>query len=352
MNTAMIDLRSDTVTHPTDSMREAMSTAVVGDDVYGEDPTINRLEERAAELMGREAAVFVPTGTMGNQIAIHLHTHPGSEVVAEAGSHTFNFEMGAMATLSGALPRAIETTDGILEPAQVEAAIQPSTGYSTPTSLVVLENSHNLAGGRVTPPQRMAELIAVAKAHDLPVHLDGARIHNAASALGISAAELSAGCDTVMFCLSKGLGAPVGSILAGDARTIAEGRRVRKMFGGGMRQAGIIAAAGLVALDEVMPLLADDNRRAHDLAVGLAEIPAVVLDPDTVDTNIVFFSLADDAPMDAGTLSSRLAEQGVLCLPLGSDSIRMVTHYHISDDDIVRAVEITTNALTPSRRNV
>ena len=269
-----------------------MSSAEVGDDVYGEDPTINRLEERAAELMGREAAVYVPTGTMGNQIAIHLHTHPGSEVVAEAGCHVFNFEMGAMATLSGALPRPIETSDGILTPAQVESAIQPRAGYRTPTSLVVLENSHNLAGGRVTTPERMTELIGVARGHGLPVHLDGARIHNAAAALGITAAELSAGCDTVMFCLSKGLGAPVGSILVGSADTITEARRVRKMFGGGMRQAGIIAAAGLVALDEVMPLLAEDNRRAHTLAVGLAEIPAVVLDPDTVDTNIVFFSLA------------------------------------------------------------
>ena len=345
MNNLIIDLRSDTVTHPTDSMRKAMSTAEVGDDVYGEDPTINRLEERAAELMGREAAVYVPTGTMGNQIAIHLHTYPGSEVVAEAGCHVFNFEMGAMATLSGTLPRAIETAEGILTPAQVENAIQPRAGYRTPTSLVVLENSHNLAGGRVTPPERMAELIGVARGHSLPVHLDGARIHNAAAALGISAAELSAGCDTVMFCLSKGLGAPVGSILVGSTDTIAEARRVRKMFGGGMRQAGIIAAAGLVALDEVIPLLAEDNRRAHELAVGLADIPAVVLDPDTVETNIVFFSLADDTPMDAGALAARLAEEGLLCHPLGGDSIRMVRHYHISDGDIEKAVEITARML-------
>jgi threonine aldolase len=345
MNNSMIDLRSDTVTHPTDNMRKAMASAEVGDDVYGEDPTINRLEERAAELMGREAAVYVPTGTMGNQIAIHLHTHPGSEVVAEAGSHIFNFEMGAMATLSGALPRAIDTADGILAPDQVETAIQPRAGYRTPTSLVVLENSHNLAGGRITPPERMAELIAVARKHDLPVHLDGARIHNAAAALGTTAEELSSGCDTVMFCLSKGLGAPVGSILVGSNDTIVEARRIRKMFGGGMRQAGIIAAAGLVALDEVMPLLAEDNRRAHDLAVGLADIPAVILDPDTVETNIVFFSLAEDAPMDAGALAARLAEQDLLCHPLGGDSIRMVTHYHISDEDISRAVEITSKML-------
>ena len=346
MTTTMIDLRSDTVTHPTQSMREAMATAEVGDDVYGEDPTVNRLEERAAELMGREAAVYVPTGTMGNQIAIHLHTRPGSEVVAEAGAHIFNFEMGAMAALSGALPRPVETADGILDPKQVEAAIQPPAGYRTPTSLVVLENSHNLAGGRITPPARMAELVAVARRHGLPVHLDGARIHNAAAALGVTAAELSTGADTVMFCLSKGLGAPVGSILVGNADTITEARRVRKLFGGGMRQAGIIAAAGLVALDEVLPTLGDDNRRARTLAVGLAGIPAVVLDPETVDTNIVFFSLADTAPMDATELATRLAVDGVLCHPLGRDSIRMVTHYHIGDDDIARAVEITAKTLT------
>jgi threonine aldolase len=265
--------------------------------------------------------------------------------VAEAGSHIFNFEMGAMAALSGTLPRAIETTDGILTPTQVEKAIQPRAGYRTPTSLVVLENSHNLAGGRITPPARMAELIEVARRHDLPVHLDGARIFNSAAALDMTAAELSDGCDTVMFCLSKGLGAPVGSILVGNADTIVEARRIRKMFGGGMRQAGIIAAAGLVALDEVMPLLAEDNRRARTLADGLADIPAIVLDPDTVETNIVFFSLSGKAPMDAGSLAARLAEEGLLCHPLGGDSIRMVTHYHISDDDIEKAVDITSKVL-------
>ena len=326
-------------------MRDAMATAEVGDDVYGEDPTVNRLEERTAELMGREAAVFVPTGTMGNQIAIHIHTHPGSEVVAEAGAHVFNFEMGAMAAISGALPRPVETADGILDPEQIEAAIQPPAGYRTPTSLLVLENSHNLAGGRVTPPARMTELVDVARRHGLPVHLDGARIHNAAAALGMTAAELAAGCDTVMFCLSKGLGAPVGSMLVGDTDTITEARRVRKLLGGGMRQAGIIAAAGLVALDEVLPMLTDDNRRAHDLAVGLAGIPDIVLDPETVDTNIVFFSLADTAPLDAAELSARLADEGVLCHPLGRDSIRMVTHYHISDEDVARAVEVTAETL-------
>jgi threonine aldolase len=345
MEYAMIDLRSDTVTHPTDTMRQAMARAEVGDDVYGEDPTVNRLEERAAELMERDAAIFVPTGTMGNQIAIHIHTHPGSEVVAEAGSHVFNFEMGAMAALSGALPRPVATDNGLLEPEQVETAIQPAAGYRTPTSLVVLENSHNLAGGRVSSPTRMAELIAVARRFELPVHLDGARICNAAAALGVTASELSAGCDTVMFCLSKGLGAPVGSILVGDTDVITEARRIRKMLGGGMRQAGVIAAAGLVALDEVLPLLSEDNRRAQELAVALASIPQIALDPSTVETNIVFFSLEKTAGMSAAELASRLTEEGVMCYPLGGDSIRMVTHYHISDEDISTVVDITSKML-------
>jgi threonine aldolase len=345
MKNITVDLRSDTVTQPTPAMRHAMANAEVGDDVYGEDPTINRLEERAAELMGRAAAVYVPTGTMGNQIAIHVHTQPGSEVVADAGSHVFNFEMGAMAALSGVLPRAITTVDGILSPTLVEEAIQPAAGYRTPTSLVVLENSHNLAGGRVTSRELMGELVAIAQDRGLPVHLDGARIHNAAAASGITAAELSEGCSTVMFCLSKGLAAPVGSLLVGDEDTIREARRVRKMFGGGMRQAGIIAAAGLVAFDETLPLLGEDNRRAHDLALGLAEIPGIVLNPETVETNIVFFRLEDDVRLSAADLASLLGDEGVLVHALGADSIRMVTHYHVGDEDVETAVSATRRVL-------
>jgi threonine aldolase len=341
----LIDLRSDTVTHPTPAMRKAMAAAEVGDDVYSEDPTVNRLQERAAELLGREAAVFVPSGTMGNQIAVHLHTYPGVEVVGEARCHIFNFEMGALAALSGAVPRPVATADGILDPQQVAAAIQPAAGYRTPTGLLVLENSHNLAGGRVTPRLRMQELIAVARQHELPVHLDGARIFNAAAAIGITAAELADGCDTVMFCLSKGLAAPIGSLLVGDAETIAEAFRVRKMLGGGMRQVGVIAAAGLVALDEILPRLAEDNATAHRLAELLAEIPAIDLDPTTVETNIVFFGLAHGASMSAGQLSQRLAEEGVLAHALGPDSIRMVTHYEISMADVETAAAVTRKVL-------
>ena len=327
-------------------MRRAMADAEVGDDVYGEDPTVNRLESRAAELMNRQAALFVPTGTMGNQIAVHLHTKPGTEVIGEEGCHIFNFEMGAMSLLSGAFPRPIATDDGILAPKQVEAAIQGAAGYRTPTSLVALENSHNLAGGRITPPDRMAELIAVARAHELPVHLDGARIHNSAAALGIPAAELAVGCDTVMFCLSKGLGAPVGSMLVGDADAIAECRRIRKTFGGGMRQVGVIAAAALVAFDEVLPTLGEDNRRARTLGDQLAEIPGIALDPETVETNIICFGFDDTAKLTASELAAALKDEGVLVHALGKDFVRMVTHYHITDDDVVRAGNAVARVMT------
>jgi threonine aldolase len=316
-----------------------MAAAEVGDDVYGEDPTINRLQERTAELMERQAALLVPSGTMANQIAVHLLSRRGSEVIGEANCHIFNFEMGAMAALSGALPRPVATSDGMMEPDQLERAIQPSTGYRTPTSMVALENTHNLAGGRVMHPERMRELLAVAKRHDLPVHLDGARIHNAAAALGVRAAELAAGCDTTMFCLSKGLGAPVGSMLLGDRDTIDEAHRVRKMFGGGMRQAGVIAAAGLVALDEVLPRLAEDHATARRLGELLAEIPGVELDLDTVETNILCFALGDHAGVSAGELSARLAAEGVLVHALGANLVRMVTHYHITMDDVEDAAD-------------
>ncbi|MCP4895471.1 MAG: aminotransferase class I/II-fold pyridoxal phosphate-dependent enzyme [bacterium] len=343
-----IDLRSDTVTQPTPAMRKAMAEAIVGDDVYGEDPTINLLEKRAATLLNREAGLLVPTGTMGNQIAIHVHTRPGTEVIGEAQSHIFHFEMGAMAALSGTFGRPVASEKGILSPSDVESAIQPYGGHRTPTSLLSLENSHNLASGRITPPSRMRELVDVAKRYDLPVHLDGARVHNAAAALGISAAELTNGCDTVMFCLSKGLGAPVGSMLVGDAETIDEARRIRKMFGGGMRQAGVLAAAGLVAFDEVLPTLQNDNNNAKRLAEHLSQLPTIVLDPEEVDTNIVFFSLSTEAPMDARSLATKLNDAGVLVHALDAESIRMVTHYHISQSDIDRAAKMVSEILTTS----
>jgi threonine aldolase len=342
----LIDLRSDTVTHPTPSMRQAMAGAEVGDDVYGEDPTVRRLEERAAELLDMEAAIFVPTGTMGNQIAVHLHSRPGTEVIGEAKCHIFNYEMGGMAALSSAFPRPVPGDRGILDPAAVERAIQPAVGYATPTSLIVLENTHNLEGGRIVSPATMRELVDVARRHDLPTHLDGARIFNAAAALGCPAADLTGGCDTVMFCLSKGLAAPVGSMLVGSKTAISETRRIRKLFGGGMRQVGILAAAGLVALEEMIPRLGDDNRRARRLAELLAAVPGIDLDPDLVQTNIVFFRLTAEAPVDARALQEKLANEGVLSHALDGASIRMVTHYQITDDDIEQAARCVLQATT------
>jgi threonine aldolase len=323
-----------------------MAEAAVGDDVYGEDPTINRLEERTAELMEREAALLVPSGTMANQIAVNLLSRRGREIIGEARCHIFNYELGAMAAVSGALPRPIETADGILHPAQLRAAYRAPGGYTNSSCMVVLENTHNLAGGRVAPPARMDELVAAARELALPVHLDGARIHNAAVAVGVSAARLARGCDTVMFCLSKGLGAPVGSLLIGDRQLIAEARGVRKMLGGGMRQAGVLAAAGLVAIDEVLPRLADDHATARRLAALLAEIPGIELDLATVETNILCFGLGATAGMTAAELAARLRDRGVLVHALGANLVRMVTHYHITMADVDAAAAAVCRAMT------
>ena len=341
----MIDLRSDTVTRPTPAMRRAMANAEVGDDVYREDPTALRLEELAASMLGFPAALFVPTGTMGNQLAVHLQTRPGSEVIIEARGHIFNFEMGAMAVWSGALPRPIVTDSGLLEPAQVEAAIAPKVSYRTPTRLLALENTHNQWSGLPMDAARTRALVEVAHAHGLPVHLDGARIFNAASALGTPAAELARGCDTVMFCLSKGLAAPVGSVLLGSRELIDEAVRARKLFGGGMRQVGVLAAAGIVALTEMVERLGEDHERARRLAKGLAELPAVEIDPARVYTNILVFRLrAEKVPGDAAVAPSQrfvagMKERGVLLGAFGATDVRMVTHYEIGDADVDAAIK-------------
>jgi threonine aldolase len=333
-------------------MRRAMAEAEVGDDVYREDPTVRRLEEMAAERLGMQAALFMPTGTMGNQIAVHLQTRPGSEVIIEARGHIFNFEMGAMAVWSGALPRPIVTENGLIEPAQVEAAISPRVSYRTPTRLLALENTHNLWSGLPMDAGRTRDLAAVAHAHGLAVHLDGARIFNAAAALGTSAAELSRGCDTVMFCLSKGLAAPVGSMLCGHADLIEEAVRVRKLFGGGMRQVGILAAAGIVALTEMVERLSDDHRRAKALAAAFAEIPALEIEPARVHTNILVFRLrTGKVPGDASVAPSTrfvggLQQRGVLCGAFGAHDVRMVTHYEISDADVATAVRAVRETLS------
>ncbi|MCA1566380.1 MAG: low specificity L-threonine aldolase [Acidobacteria bacterium] len=343
----MIDLRSDTVTKPTPAMRRAMSEAEVGDDVYGEDPTVNRLQERAAEVFDKEAALFVPTGSMGNQIAVKLHTRPGAEVVIEERGHIYNYEMAAMAAVAGTLARPVKSADGsgILHWDDIKAAIHANDApyYVAPTGLVALENSHNLAGGTLLTRERTGEICAGAHALDIPVHLDGARIFNAAAALSETVAALAAPCDSVMFCLSKGLGAPVGSMLLGSRAFIDEARRWRKLLGGGMRQAGVIAAAGLVALEESPKLLHLDHANARRLAAGVAELPGVKIDPERVVTNIVIFDIADTGQASED-ICVRLHMRGVLASGFGS-SIRMVTHYDVSTADIDAAVKALRDVL-------
>ena len=338
----MIDLRSDTVTKPTPSMRRAMAEAEVGDDVYGEDPTVNRLQERAAELFGKEAALFVPTGSMGNQIAVKLHTRAGQEVVIEERGHIYNYEMAAMSAVSGALARPVKSADGsgILTWQDVKAAVHANDApyYVARTGLVALENSHNLAGGTLMTRARTEEICDGAHALGLPVHLDGARIFNAAAALGETVAALSAPADSVMFCLSKGLGAPVGSMLLGTRAFVEEARRWRKLLGGGMRQAGVLAAAGLVALEETPARLPEDHANARRLAEGVAELPGVRVDPESVQTNIVIFDVKATG-LAADEICSRVrASHGVLCSGFG-DSIRMVTHYDVTRGDIDIALD-------------
>ncbi|PYS47584.1 MAG: low specificity L-threonine aldolase [Acidobacteria bacterium] len=331
----MIDLRSDTVTKPTEAMRRAMAEAEVGDDVYGEDPTVNRLQERAAEIFEKEAAIFVPTGSMGNQIAVKLHTRPGTEVVIEERGHIFNFEMAAMAAVSGTLARPVHSRDGtgILNWDEIEPAIHVGGAYYVaPTGLVALENSHNLAGGTVYRSARIEEICHRAHAMGLPVHLDGARIFNASAAVNESVAALARPADSVMFCLSKALGAPVGSMLLGSREFIDEARRWRKVLGGGMRQAGVLAAAGLVALEETPKRLHEDHANARRLAEGLAEIPGIKIDPEQVVTNIVLFDVSETG-ITADEICARLKEQKVLASGFGS-SIRMVTHYDVTSADI------------------
>jgi threonine aldolase len=335
----MIDLRSDTVTKPTLAMRRAMAEAEVGDDVYGEDPTVNRLQERAAEIFEKEAAIFVPTGSMGNQTAVKLHTRPGQEVVIEERGHIFNFEMATMAAFSGVLARPVKSNDGsgILTWDEIAGALHSNSAYYVaPTGLVALENSHNLAGGSVLTRERTEDICARAHAMNLPVHLDGARIFNAAAALGETVADLARLADSVMFCLSKGLGAPVGSMLLGTRAFIDEARVVRKMLGGGMRQAGVLAAAGLIALEESPKLLPEDHANAKLLAEGVAGLAGIQIDPEKVVTNIVIFNVTETG-QTADAICVQMRERGVLAAGFGS-SIRMVTHYDVSRGDIETAL--------------
>lgn len=338
---AVVDLRSDTVTRPTAEMRQAMATARVGDDVYDEDPTVRTLQERAAEIFEREAALFVPSGTMGNQIAVKLHTTPGQEVITEANSHIFNYELAMIAAFSGCLARPVQGRGGHLGWKDVEAFLSPAVYYRAPTGLITLENTHNFGGGSVLRPVEIQEICRNAHQIGLPVHLDGARIFNAAAALQTGVAQLTRGCDSVMFCLSKGLSAPVGSLLVGTRDFITEARRIRKMLGGGMRQVGILAAAGLIALEKMPDRLPVDHENARFLAESIAEFKGLQVNPESVETNIVLVGL----PGDSQRFLKRLHAQGVLAGPASPRQIRFVTHKDVSRRDVETAVRAIEKAL-------
>ncbi len=339
----MIDLRSDTVTRPTDEMRSAARNAPVGDDVYGEDPTVNKLEARAAELLGTQAALYVPSGTMGNQIAALTHTEYGQEVVLEATSHIYGHEVGGLAATAGLQVRPLDGgADGLFSPsALADAIIEPSL-HRAGTGLVCLENTHNRAGGTAHSPAAMAARCDIAHDAGIPVHLDGARLFNAAVALDVPPAALAEPVDSVMCCVSKGLGAPVGSLVAGDEEFVETARRYRKRLGGGMRQAGIIAAPGLIALDS-WERLAEDHERAVRLATALDELPGVTV--DAPDTNLVRVDVTD-AVVDGETFLSQLADRDVLGGAYGGDVIRLCTHRDLTDADVDAAIAVATEILT------
>ncbi len=334
-----VDLRSDTVTKPTQAMREAMAKAEVGDDVMGEDPTINRLQQIAAERMGKEAGLFVPSGTMGNLAAILAHCGRGDEVIMGHLGHTFLFEAGGIAALGGVHPHTIPNQpDGTLALDDIHAAIRADDVHQPPTRLIVLENTHNRCGGVVLSREYTHQVRALADEYGLLMHLDGARIFNAAVALDVPASELTADFDSVTFCLSKGLCAPVGSVICGSEEFIHKARRLRKQLGGGMRQAGILAAAGIVALEQMVDHLEEDHCRAGALAQGLAVIPGIEPDTVTPPTNMVFANLAEGMPLTAKQVADRLKEQGVLVGAVGERRFRMVTHYWVDDAGINQAV--------------
>jgi threonine aldolase len=351
MASPIVDLRSDTVTRPSPAMRRAMAAAEVGDDVYREDPTVNRLQERAAEIFEREAALFVPSGTMGNQTAIKVHTRPGQEVICEERAHIYNHEMGAMCAFAGCVPRTIRAEDGILSWEHIAPQIRGRSDHRAQTGLIELENTSNLAGGSVYQKEISDEICD--RAHDLrlPVHLDGARIFNASVALSRSVADLSRKCSSVMFCLSKGLGAPVGSMLVGSKAFIEEARLIRKMLGGGMRQSGILAAAGLLALEDGPARLHIDHANAKFLAHGLAEIPGIAIHPAKVVTNILFVEVSGTG-LTSFEISERLAARGVLANGVTLASMRMVTHLDVDRAGCERALLALREILGVGRKAV
>lgn len=339
MGNHVVDLRSDTVTQPTPVMRRAMAEAEVGDDVYGEDPTVKRLEETAAQMLGKEAGLFVSSGTMGNLTALLAHTHPGEEVILEANAHIYYYEAGGLARIAGLIPRLIETTDGCISPEQLIEAVRPGDIHFPPASLFCLENTHNRAGGRVLPQDAVERVVNCAKELGLKTHLDGARLMNAAVYQKLPPSRLAEPFDSVSLCLSKGLAAPVGSVLVGTREFIARARHARKLLGGGMRQAGVLAAAGLIALTEMPARLEEDHARARRLGTGLKHIPGLEVIGE-VQTNIVIVEVT--APgWDSAGLTAAWREAGILANTASPRRVRLVTHYQISDADIERVIAVT-----------
>lgn len=334
---AAIDLRSDTVTQPTPEMRRAMGEAELGDDVYGEDPTVNRLQQLAATIFEREAAIFVPTGTMGNQIAVKCHTHHGQEIICEERAHFINLESATVAAFSGCQPRPIHGEDGALTWAQIKKKIAPPAYYRAQTGLIWLENTLSLAGGTIFPQAQADEICDRAHEIGLPVHLDGARIFNAATALGKSVAAISRKFDSVMFCLSKGLCAPVGSMLVGSKAFIDKARVYRKALGGGMRQAGVLAAAGLIALEKMPARLHEDHENARIVAEGLAQIAGIKI--GKTPTNILVFDISGTG-MNTAEFSQKLAAKNVLAAGIDNEQMRFVTHHDISREDCLKTLEV------------
>jgi threonine aldolase len=333
-----IDLRSDTVTRPTPAMRKAMIDAEVGDDVFGEDPTVNALQEKVANLLGKEAALFVPSGTMANQLSIKSHTQPGDEVIIEGSSHPYNFEGGAGAALSGIQFQCLKGVRGILDASQIEEAIRPADHHFPVTKLICLENTHNRGGGSIYPLEKMAEIYRLTKSKGLLLHLDGARLWNASVAMGIKPLEYAQWADSVSVCLSKGLGAPIGSLVAGSKPFIDRVHRFRKMFGGGMRQVGIIAAAGIYALNHHLERLKEDHHNAKRLAVGLKEFKGVSIEPKHVETNIVIFDVTNTG-MTGAQVAEAMKKERVLIHAFGKTQIRLVTHLDVSSEDIEIALK-------------
>ncbi len=341
----IVDLRSDTVTRPSAPMREAMAAAPVGDDVYGEDPSVNALQEYVAALLGKEAALYVPSGTMANQIALSVHTRPGDEVLVSQGAHCMVFESGAGGALSGVQFGVIGDARGRFSAAEVQERISPDNHHFAPTTLVAVENTHNRGGGSIFPQREILEIAKVVRAKNLAFHLDGARLLNASVALGVAAKELAAPFDSVSLCLSKGLGAPVGSLLAGSKALVHRAHRRRKMLGGGMRQAGILAAAGLWALEHNVGRLAEDHANARRFAEPLTRTPGFVLDAASVETNIVIWDLAADVPMDAAGFVTRARDKGLLLNAVAARRLRAVTHLDVDAKACTAAAEIAAAVL-------